>query len=77
MLTRGPLHPDQFPLRSEEPAIRAEVQSLTTPLVISPYVIAELDYLVATRLGTDAAVQILEEISGGAYDLASINANDL
>jgi len=58
-------------------AIRTIVENLTQPLVISPYVVAELDCLVATRLGTDAAVQVLGELASGAYDLASITDGDL
>jgi predicted nucleic acid-binding protein len=46
-------------------------------LVVSPYVVAELDYLLATRLGIDAELTVLEELAGGAYELAQINADDV
>jgi hypothetical protein len=36
---------------------------------VSPYVVAEVDHLVATRVGVDAQVAVLEELSGGAYEL--------
>lgn len=46
-------------------------------MVVSPYVIAEVDYLVATRRGVDAELAVLEELSGGAYELAALDAEDL
>jgi predicted nucleic acid-binding protein len=46
-------------------------------LVVSPYVVAEIDYLLATRLGIDAELTVLEELAGGAYELAQMDADDL
>ena len=39
-------------------------------VIVSPFVVAELDYLVATRIGTDAELAVLDELSSGAYELA-------
>ncbi|MEE9415424.1 MAG: VapC toxin family PIN domain ribonuclease [Acidimicrobiales bacterium] len=61
----------------EHGLIRQLVDDLKTPLVVSPYVIAELDYLVATRMGVEAELQVLKELAGGAYDLAQLTADDL
>jgi uncharacterized protein len=46
-------------------------------LVISPYVIAELDYLVATRVGVDAELEVLQELASGAWELAIFGVPDL
>jgi predicted nucleic acid-binding protein len=46
-------------------------------LVISPYVVAELDYIVGTRLGVDAELAVLRELSGGAWELADFGAAEL
>jgi uncharacterized protein len=46
-------------------------------LVVSPYVVAELDYLVATRHGVDNELAVLEELAGGAWDLAALNEEGL
>ena len=46
-------------------------------MVVSPYVIAEVDYLVATRRGVEAELAVLAELSGGAYELAAMDAEDL
>jgi len=46
-------------------------------MVVSPYVVAELDYLVATRKGVDAEFAVLAELAGGAYEIASMGADDI
>lgn len=64
----------------DEPAHAAVVEAVTAsrdPLVVSPYVVAELDYLVATRLGVGAELAILRELAGGAWDLATLEAADV
>jgi uncharacterized protein len=65
---------------SDEPDHRAVADILSAayePLVISPYVVAELDYLVGTRLGTAAELAVLGELVAGAWDLASLDAEAL
>lgn len=47
------------------------------PLIVSPYVVAELDYLVATRHGTEAELAVLAELAGGAWELPAFGAADL
>lgn len=47
------------------------------PFIVSPYVIAELDYLLATRRGAPAELAVLIELSGGAFELASLGAAEL
>ena len=47
------------------------------PLVISPFVLAELDYLTARIAGVDAELAVLEELSSGAYVIAAFDAVDL
>lgn len=44
---------------------------------LSSYVLAELDYLVATRVGVEAELAVVRELAGGAYDLAHLDAADL
>lgn len=47
------------------------------PFIVSPYVVAELDHLLATRHGVRAELAALEELAGGAWELAGIGPNDL
>lgn len=53
------------------------LESSTGLLVVSPYVIAELDYLVATRHGVDAELAVLDELAGGAWELVGFDADKL
>jgi predicted nucleic acid-binding protein len=58
-------------------AVSALLAAPGEPLVVSPFVVAELDYLVASRLGVSAELDVLRELAGGAWDLAPIDAADL
>ena len=65
---------------TDEPDHRAVSSVLidaSEPLVISPFVVAEVDYLVATRLGVGAELAVLDELAGGAWDLPAFTAEDL
>lgn len=46
-------------------------------LVVSPYVVAELDDLVATRHGVANELAVLDELTGGAWDLAALDLEGL
>ena len=47
------------------------------PAVLSPFVLAEIDYLLATKVGVEAEVAFLGEVASGAYRLAPFNAEDV
>ena len=57
--------------------VRAVVEESDGPLVVSPFVIAEIDYLLATRVGVDAEIAVLEELGSGAYVLPQLSAADI
>ena len=42
-------------------------------LVVSPFVVAELDYLVATRFGVEAEIEALRELTAGAWTLPAFD----
>lgn len=44
---------------------------------MSPFVLAELDYLLTTRVSQDAARRLLGEVGNGAYRLEAFDAADL
>jgi uncharacterized protein len=58
-------------------AVAAFVDSAGEAMVISPYVVAELDYLLATRAGVDAELTVLRELAGGAFLLVSLAAEEV
>jgi predicted nucleic acid-binding protein len=55
----------------------SEVLGAADTLVVSPYVVAELDYLVVTRHGVDDELAVLDELTGGAWDLPAFDQEGL
>jgi predicted nucleic acid-binding protein len=47
------------------------------PRVVSPFVLAELDYLIADRVGQQAQFALLDEIARGAYQLELFSSEDV
>lgn len=47
------------------------------PFLLSPLVLAELDYLLRLRLGPGAARIVGDDVGAGAYELASLTATDI
>jgi predicted nucleic acid-binding protein len=61
---------------AEHEAIAAILASETGPLVISPMVIAEADYVLYTRLGAAAARRFAADVAAEAYELPEWTAGD-
>lgn len=55
---------------------RAAFEADPGPVILSPFVLAELDYLLLTRAGVKAELQLLQEVVGGVYELASFDRAD-
>lgn len=55
----------------------ASLSEATPPLLLSPFVLAELDYLLATRVGEAARTSLLREIERGAYRLEPFSAAEV
>lgn len=47
------------------------------PFLLSPFVLAELDYLLGSRVGAAAQRALLDEVARGAYRLESFDAADV
>lgn len=58
-------------------AIATWIEAKDPDMVVSPYVVAEIDYLVTTRCGVDTELAVLGELAGGAFELATIDAESL
>ncbi len=56
---------------------RRALEDAQPPFVLSPFVLAELDYLLATRVGRRAQSALLAEVELGAYELAPFAATDV
>jgi predicted nucleic acid-binding protein len=55
----------------------ASLEAATPPLLLSPFVLAELDYLVAGRIGEKARTSLLGEVERSAYQLQAFSPVDV
>ena len=55
----------------------AAIRESSGPLLLSPFVLAELDYLLSTRVSQAAAVALLDQVATGAYRLEPMEADDI
>jgi predicted nucleic acid-binding protein len=60
----------------EHPRLAEIVNQSRDPLVLSPFVVAEADYMLLSRLGPAAARRFAGDIAAGAYELAEWTAAD-
>lgn len=61
----------------EHGAARAAMEADDGPFVLSPFVLAEVDHLLATRVSVDAPAALLADVAAGAYELAPFAADDV
>lgn len=57
--------------------VAAVVGELAGPFLISPFVLAELDYMLGTRHGQAAQLAMIGEVADGAYELAEFARADV
>ena len=55
----------------------AALAAATPPRVLSPFVLAELDYLIASRVGHQAQMALIDEVARGAYQLELFSSEDV
>ncbi len=55
----------------------AALRQASGPMLLSPFVLAELDYLLTTRVSADAQHAFLGEVARGAYRLERFTAEDV
>ena len=55
----------------------ASLKAASPPLLLSPFVLAELDYLLAARVGQAARSSLLGEVERGAYVLEAMASADV
>jgi predicted nucleic acid-binding protein len=58
-------------------AAAAVLRASTGPLLLSPFVLAELDHLISTRVSSTAARAFLDQVAAGAYRLEPMDADDV
>lgn len=55
----------------------ASLSDAASPLLLSPFVLAELDYLLAARVGQPARTSLLGEVERGAFQLQPFSTSDV
>lgn len=63
--------------QEDHTAAREALESAQGPLLISPFVLAELDYMISTRMGQEQELALLGEVGRGTYTLEPFLQNDL
>lgn len=58
-------------------AALAALNAAPPPWILSPFVLAELDYLLATGVGQHAERALLAEVGRGVYRLEAMEADDI
>lgn len=58
-------------------AVRRVIDSDPGPFILSPFVLAEVDYLLVDREGVEAELALLDEVDAGAYELAAFTSDDV
>jgi hypothetical protein len=58
-------------------AARRALEEAPPPWILSPFVLAELDYLLATRVGQAAERALLAEVGRGVYRLEAFEAAEI
>jgi predicted nucleic acid-binding protein len=55
----------------------AALVAAAPPRVVSPFVLAELDYLIGSRVGHQAQMALVDEVTRGAYQLDLFSSEDV
>ena len=57
--------------------VQRALEASNEPLVVSPFVLAEADYLIARLIGQDAEVRMLSDVVRGSFLLEQIDPSDI
>jgi len=58
-------------------ACRDALNAEAPPLLLSPFVLCELDYLICTSVGVDVELELLDDVARGAYQLEPFSEADI
>ena len=74
--TRGLLAAFGYDLRWHREA-KAAYDADSGPVIMSPFVLAELDYLMLARAGVERELELLREVAAGVFELAGFGSADM
>ena len=58
-------------------ACAAALLNAAPPLIVSPFVLAEADYLITKYAGIPVELEFLADVAAGAYEVAPLGASDV
>ncbi|GGP04818.1 PIN domain-containing protein [Nonomuraea glycinis] len=61
----------------EHQAARRVLENERGPILLSPFVLAELDYMLLTRISLRAELSYLQEVADGVYDLMPMTRHEI
>jgi predicted nucleic acid-binding protein len=56
---------------------RSALEQGSPPFILSPFALCEVDYLLASSVGVEPELALLEDVAGGAYELVSMDGGDV
>lgn len=65
--TKHPLHD----------VVREVLRDSSEPPVVSPLVLAEIDYMVLDKIGVAQELAVIDDLTSGAYELAEVDLDDV
>jgi predicted nucleic acid-binding protein len=65
------------PTQSRHREASAALRAARRPLLLSPFILTELDYMIRSRIGRDAGMSMLAEVGRGAYVLEPFSSADV
>lgn len=61
---------------ADGPAVRELLEQEAGSLIVSPFVLAEVHYMILTRSGLQAELTLLDDLADGVYQVAEFTALD-
>ena len=58
-------------------AVRKVLSQVAEPPVVSPLVLAEIDYMVLDKVGVDQELAVIDDLTSGAYEIADLDLDDV
>jgi uncharacterized protein len=58
-------------------AIRDILRTAAEPPVVSPLVLAEIDYMVLDKVGVAQELAVIDDLTSGAYEIADVDVDDV
>lgn len=58
-------------------AIREVLRAVAEPPVVSPLVLAEIDYMVLDKVGVEQELAVIDDLTSGAYEIADLDVDDV